>query len=108
MTTPEGNDIDELNLPDLETARQIISFLRRHIKELQAEIAPLDNEHVVFLNPEAMGAVRQLYHLRLLCSEQRKDPELDFEDAFESFVHGAIELHYETYVGSLKEHTRTA
>jgi hypothetical protein len=78
---------------DLEELRRRLKLFREKAMRLAAEAEPLEGQHVVFLDSERCEMAQWLYDQGKLAHEQ--DPEEEYEDAFEEFVEGALDVFYD-------------
>jgi hypothetical protein len=84
--------IPDDELTDLEEAKRRLRVLRSLYHSMVAHLEP-SGRHVVFLSPEYYEMAQWLYEQGKLAHEQ--DPEEEYEEAFEEFVEGALEVFYD-------------
>lgn len=84
------------DVTDLATAKRLIAELRAEVERLVEEAETLEGEHVVFLSPEQVDKAEWLYKARKLIPDQ--DAEIEYEEAFEMFVEGAIDIFFDMAV----------
>lgn len=88
------HEFDQVSdVTDLRTAKEIIADLRAQLRQLIEEQEPLPGEHTVFLSADAEERALWLYKARKLVSDQPLT--MCFEEAFQGFVEGAIEMFFE-------------
>ena len=91
------------DVPDLETARRIITHLRKTVARLEEEGYPLEHEYAIFLDEEYSTKIAWLHLAGKLTYSQRNDPDLELDEALEDFVREQIDIAYDT---EMLEHDR--